>query len=145
MNSAFHSWAFATPSDTDVCARQGQLDPAVDLARKENIHLGLSTPSAEVWLLLHFRDRPGLLLDSKAAEHAVGTAWGRDYDKSEQTFVKLWPALKPRIPTAVARAAEVRKYHLHAGTPFPQNPSTELDLLVLALNVSVQPQLRIIH
>jgi hypothetical protein len=137
-----HVWVLF---DTDVPDRQGQLGPALELARNENIHVGYSTPSAEVWLLLHFRDRPGPLLDSNAAEQAVGDAWGQHYDKSARTFSKLWLALKPNILAAVMRGAQVREYHNQAATPFPSNPSTQLDLLVRALDASVQPQLRIIR
>lgn len=137
-----HVWVLF---DTDVPDRQGQLGPALELALNENIHIGHSTPSVEVWLLLHFRDRPGPLLDSNAAEHAVGEAWGQHYDKRAESFPTLWAALKPNIPTAVGRGDQVRRYHKDAGTPFPPNPSTQLDLLVRALDASVQPQLRIIR
>jgi hypothetical protein len=39
----------------------------------------------------------------------------------------------------------VRRYHQDAATPFPPNPSTQLDLLVRALDTSVQPPLRILR
>lgn len=137
-----HVWVLF---DTDVPNRQGQLGPALKLAGNEGIHIGHSTPSVEVWLLLHFRDRPGWLLDSAAAEHAVGNAWGKHYDKQAETFLQLWAALKPNVTKAVARGTQVREYHQEAATPFPPNPSTELDLLVRALDASVQPPLRILH
>jgi len=137
-----HVWVLF---DTDVPARQRQLEPALELAKKEGIHIGHSTPSVELWLLLHFRDRPGPFLTSDAAEHAVGEAWGERYTKSAENFPRLWVALQPNVPTAVARAADVRKYHKKAATPFPPNPSTQLDLLVRALDASVRPQLRILH
>jgi hypothetical protein len=137
-----HVWVLF---DTDVPDRQGRLGPALELARKENIHIGHSTPSVEIWLLLHFRDRPGPLLNGAAAEHAVGAAWGQHYDKRAETFPTLWAALKPNITAAVGRGAQVREYHKNADTPFPQDPSTQLDLLVRALDASVQPQRRIIR
>lgn len=136
-----HVWVLF---DTDVPERQGQLGPTLELARNEKIHIGHSTPSVEVWLLLHFRDRSGPLLNSNAAEHAVGDAWGQHYDKRAETFPKFWDALKPNIPAAVARGGQVREYHRKAATAFPPNPSTELDLLVRSLDASVQPQLRIL-
>jgi len=136
-----HVWVLF---DTDVPGPQRQLGPALELAERENIHIGHSTPCVELWLLLHFRDRPGDL-DSVAAERALREAWGQHYDKSERTFRKLWEALKPRIPAAVIRGRQIREYHEKAGAKFPANPSTELDLLVLALNASVQPPLRIIR
>ncbi|HWQ91295.1 MAG TPA: RloB family protein [Clostridia bacterium] len=136
-----HVWVLF---DTDVPARQGKLAPALALANKEGIHVGHSTPSVELWLLLHFRDRPGPLLNSNAAEHAVGEVWGQKYEKTKQAFPKLWDALKANVPVAVKRGASVREYHKKADSPSPANPSTELDLLVRALDASVQPQLRIL-
>jgi hypothetical protein len=137
-----HVWVLL---DTDVAARQRQLGPALELAKIEGIHVAHSTPSAELWLLLHFRDRPGPFLDSASVEHAVGNEWGQRYDKSAETFARLWLALAPNIPVAVNRAASVRKYHQDAASPFPPNPSTWLDLLVRALDASVQPPLRILR
>ena len=137
-----HVWVLF---DTDVAARQRQLGPALELAKNQGIHIAHSTPSAEVWLLLHFCDRPGSFLSSASVEHAVSDAWGQHYDKSAQTFPKLWPALEPNIPVAVNRAAQVRRYHHDAATPFPPNPSTQLDLLVRALDSSVQLPLRILR
>lgn len=137
-----HVWVLF---DTDVPERQGQLAAAMDLAEKENIHIGHSTPSVEVWLLLHFRDRPGLVLDGDTLTRMVGGAWGSPYDKRADTFQKLWPALKPNIPLAVNRSEQTRSYHSKAVTPFPPNPSTELDLLVRALDASVRPDLSILQ
>jgi hypothetical protein len=137
-----HVWVLF---DTDVAARQSQLGPALELARNQGIQVGHSTPSVEFWLLLHFRFTTGPLLDSDAAEHAVGEALGQRYDKSAETFPKLWKALKPNVPVAVSRAIQVREYHQKGNSAFPANPSTELDLLVRALDASVQPQLRILR
>jgi hypothetical protein len=136
-----HVWVLF---DTDVPERQGQLGPAMELARQENIHIGHSTPCAEMWLLLHFRDRPGPMRDSTAAEASVSAAWGQRYEKSAGTFLKLWASLRPNISQAVTRSDKVRDFHTKADTKFPCNPSTQLDLLVRALNATVQPHLRII-
>jgi hypothetical protein len=141
ITSYDHVWVLF---DTDVPVRQGQLAPALELAKAQNIHVGHSSPCVEIWLLLHFRDRPGAL-DSQALEHLLGEVWGQHYDKSLETFVRLWPILRANISAAVSRANQIRKYHQEADTKFPANPSTELDLLMHALNASVQPKLRIIH
>lgn len=58
-----HVWVLF---DTDVPAVQGTLNSAIALAEKEEIHLGTSTPAIELWLLLHFRDRPGPLHTASA-------------------------------------------------------------------------------
>jgi hypothetical protein len=136
-----HVWVLF---DTDVCARQGQLGPALELSGNEHIHVGFSTPSVEVWLYLHFRERPGPLLDGTAAERAVAEAWGESCDKTRKTFVKLWPALQPNVSVAVSRAVQMREYHERGCSPFPPNPSTQLDKLVRALDAAVQPLLRIL-
>lgn len=136
-----HVWVLF---DTDVPARQKKLEEALRLARKNRIHVGHSTPCVELWLLLHFRDRPGPLIEKKEAEHALSDAWGQQYDKSEATFRRLWQALKTGIRDAVRRSSQTREYHKKGGAPFPANPSTELDLLVRALNASVPPQMRIL-
>ena len=94
-----HVWVLF---DTDLAALHRQLDPALELAKNEDVHVAHSTPSVEFWLLLHFRFTTGPLLNSDAAEKAVGHAWGQHYDKREQTFSNLWPALKPNIPAAVS-------------------------------------------
>ena len=137
-----HVWVLF---DTDIAQLHRHLGPALQLARKEDIHVAHSTPSIEFWLLLHFRFTTALLLNSDAAEHAVGEAWGQHYDKRQQTFPNLWPVLKPNIPAAVNRAVEVRRYHKDGGTTSPANPSTKVDLLVRALDASVQPPLRILR
>jgi hypothetical protein len=131
--------------DTDASGQAGRVKQAMELAGRENIHAAFSTPSIEFWLLLHFRYTTGLLMDSAAAERAVGDAWGQRYDKRADTFPKLWPALKPNIPAAVSRAQQVREYHDKGSTPFPANPSTQVDLLVRALDASVQPPRRILR
>ena len=136
-----HVWVLF---DTDVPSRQSQLNSAITLAQKEGIYVGWSTPSIEVWLLLHFRDRPGPILESKNAERLLRDAWGHKYDKNASTFSQLWKDLQPNIKAAVERSRQTREYHEKASTSFPPDPSTQLDLLVRALNASVQPPMRIL-
>lgn len=137
-----HVWVLF---DTDVSARQGQLGPALQLARNENIHVGHSTPSVEFWLLLHFCFTTRLFLKSKDLEDAISESWKQSYDKKAATFQNLWTVLKPNISEAAYQANKVREYHLQGNSPFPANPSTELDLLVRALDASVQPPRRILR
>jgi len=137
-----HVWVLF---DTDVPARDGQLQSARQLAENENIHVGHSTPSVEFWLLLHFRFTTAGFLNSDAVERVVGESWGQHYDKSAETFTKLWPALRPNIQEAISRATQTREHHKAANSSFPPNPSTELDLLARALFVSVRPELRSIR
>ena len=75
----------------------------------------------------------------------MADAWGQRYDKRTNTFTKLWPALKPNIAIAVNRARQVREHHEKGSTAFPANPLTRVDLLVRALDASVQPPRRILR
>jgi hypothetical protein len=130
--------------DTDIPARQHQLGPACELARKEDIRLALSTPCIEFWLRLHFGFTTGSFLDDATAQKAVAQVWGEPYDKTEATFMRLWPVIQPNIPMAVMHAEKVRQHHHDAGTKQPANPCTNVDLLVRALDASVQPEMRIL-
>lgn len=136
-----HVWVLF---DTDVPTRQKKFEEALRSACDNGIHVGHSTPCVELWLLLHFRDRPGPLIEKKEAERALSDAWGHQYDKSEATFQKLWHALKPGMRDAVRRSAQTREYHKKGRASYPANPSTELDLLIRALNASVPSQMRIL-
>lgn len=136
-----HVWVLF---DTDVANRQGQLNPALQLAKAEGIHVGHSTPCIETWLFLHFQARPGPLIDSVGARRKLSEAMRQSYSKSAVEFEKLWPTLAQNIPAAVRHAELARQYHVDAMTPFPPDPSTELDLLVRALNAAVQRPLRIL-
>ena len=141
VSSYDHVWVIF---DADVSGRLGNLSVALDLARREQIKVALSMPCIEVWLLLHFRDRPGPLADNSGACRALAEAWGSSYDKSAVTFEALWPALLPRIPTAAQRAEATRVYHRGANTPPPADPSTDVDLLVRSLNAAARPEARVL-
>ncbi len=78
--------------DIDASGQADRGKRALDLARAENIHAAFSAPSIEFWLLLHFCYTTRVLLDSAAAERALGEAWGQRYDKRAETFAKLWAA-----------------------------------------------------
>lgn len=124
--------------DSDVDAAGAKLHEAVRLAKQAGIRLGLSSPSVEFWFLLHFADRCGALLTAKAAGDRLSEAWGADYDKSEGVFWRLWSAMEPRIGEAVRRAKKTRTHHTTSGSQLPAGPSTDVDLLVSALNASLR-------
>ena len=44
---------------------------------------------------------------------------------------------KANVAAAVKAAARVREHHKAVGTPFPENPSTNVDLLINAINDAV--------
>lgn len=137
-----HVWAVF---DIDTSTQNATFGRALEMATRESIRVAISTPSIEFWLLLHFRFTTGPLLNSGAAERALGDAWGQPYDKSKAKFDKLWLALRSSVPEAVKRAAKVRDHHAACLSSFPHNPMTQVDLLVRDLNASVQPLRRILR
>ncbi len=133
-----HVWAIL---DSDVPARKGKWNDVVQLAQGRKVKLAHSTPCFEFWLLLHltgFTTR-GDLYDGKTAKHAVKEALGEDYSTNEKTARIAIPKFLPKWPEAVLKAEKVREHHIKGGTKPPCNPSTEVDLLVLALNDASSP------
>lgn len=69
-------------------------------------------------------------------------ALGWDYSTNEKTARESMPLFMPHWPEAVQRAERVRGYHRAADTPDPANPSTDVDVLVKALNYSALEHVR---
>ncbi len=106
----------------------GQIKDARELAQEQNVHLVLSNPCFEVWLLLHFRYST------------------REYGNNAEVIKELcnqWPAFRKNIDsfqtlndcreTALENARRLRKHHLDTKeTSIIEkcNPSTEVDELV---------------
>jgi hypothetical protein len=135
-----HVWAVV---DTDVALRQGFWNDVWQLAKGSKVKLAHSTPCFEFWLLLHitFTTRADLV-DGDAAKSAVKQALGGEYSTNEGVAKKVLRTLVPKWPEAVGHAERVRRHHEDAATPPPANPSTEVDLLVRAMNDSVPGHLR---
>jgi hypothetical protein len=53
---------------------------ALQMARDNAINLAVSNPAFELWLLLHFRDQPGI--KGRAEVRKLLDAYIKDYDKS---------------------------------------------------------------
>jgi len=62
---------------------------------------------------------------------------GYDKNKSESQRLIVPLVTKPNVAAAVKAAARVRKHHEAVGAPFPANPSTDVDLLINAINEAV--------
>ncbi len=136
-----HVWAVV---DTDVAVRMGLWNDVQQLATAGKVRLAHSTPCFEFWLLLHlvgFTTRADLV-NGDAAKSAVKAALGRDYSTNEETAKKVIPAFIAKWHEAAGHAAKVRRHHHDAATPQPANPSTEVDLLVRAMNDSALEHLR---
>lgn len=127
-----HVWAVI---DTDVAQRQGYWNEVVQLAQSRKVKLAHSTPCVEFWFLLHFGyTTRGDLFDGTTAKNAVEAALGQPYSTNEETVRNAIPQFLAMWPDAVCNAERVREHHLGADSPQPANPSTEVDVLVRALN-----------
>lgn len=135
-----HVWAVI---DTDVAVRKGIWSEVKQLADARNVKLAHSTPCFEYWLLLHLQyTTRGDLTNGDKAKHAVKKLLGRNYSTNEETFRETMPLLIPHWSEAVKHAGRVREHHAGGGTPDPATPSTEVDLLVGALNDSAPDHAR---
>jgi len=136
-----HIWAVV---DTDVAARMGFWNDVEQLARSRKVALAHSTPCFEFWLLLHiagYTTRQDLF-DGDCAKAAVRSALGCDYSTNKEVAGEIIPKFLGKWVEAVRHAQQVRKHHDTASTPPPANPSTEVDILVRALNDSALEQVR---
>lgn len=135
-----HVWAVI---DTDVAVRMEYWNDVKQLAASRKVKLGHSTPCFEYWLLLHLlHTTRGDLVDGAAAKHAVREELGRDYSTNEKEARDAMPLFILHWPEAVKRAKLVRQYHYDAVTPEPAKPSTEVDVLVEALNFAAPKHAR---
>lgn len=135
-----HVWAVI---DSDVAVRMEYWNDVKQLTVSRKVKLGHSTPCFEYWLLPHLRHTTrGDLVDAAAAKHAVKEELGRDYSTNEATAREAMPLFMPHWPEAVKRGKLVRRHHCGAATPDPANPSTEVDVLVEALNFAAPEHAR---
>lgn len=94
---------------------------ALDLARRSEIQIALSNPCFELWLMLHFQERPGQL-----SRHEARRAMRRhitNYDKKID-----FSDYAKRYPDAVRRAAAIYRECVRADE-VGRNPSTSVHLL----------------
>jgi hypothetical protein len=127
-----HVWAVI---DTDVAVRNGIWNEVVQLAKAKKVKLAHSTPCIEFWLLLHlgYTTRADLV-DGTTSKKAVEVELGHTYSTHKATAEEAMKLFLDKWPDAVRNAEKVRAHHIGAGTPEPANPSTEIDILVRALN-----------
>lgn len=131
-----HVWAVI---DTDVATREGIWNDVEQKARDLKVQLAHSTPCFEYWLLLHLKmTMRGDLIDGDSAKAAFRQELDADYSTNEKIAGSALEMILEKWPIAAQNAAQVRHHHQTGGTPIPANPSTEVDLLVTALNDSAQ-------
>ena len=104
---------------------------AIQMARDNDIHLAISNPAFEIWLLLHFRDSPGMkrrdqlrkLLKEHVVDYDKHVDFANDYAGGYDEAVKRSKGLK-------AIAANLNQGHHEC------NPSTGVYVLTASIRVS---------
>jgi hypothetical protein len=129
--------------DTDVLPPD-RLHNGIAYARGKGVNVASSEPCFEFWMLLHAAGGYTTAPMPRCADvvprllHAF--AWAH-YSKNAQDAENLVEPLltKERIQRAVLATQRVRNHHEAANTPFPANPSSDVDALVEAINEAVSP------
>jgi hypothetical protein len=130
--------------DTDVLKPDKLLD-GIAYARSKGIHIAHSEPCFEFWLLLHATfTTAGMAKCANVVPFLEKFLGWKDYSRSgkkQSEVLELMAALvtKEAVRKAVAHAARVRRHHEKGGTSFPPNPSTDVDLLLHAINAAISP------
>lgn len=121
--------------------RRKQLPAALQLAKKENIRVAVSNLAFELWLLLHYRGRPGGFNHCEALIAALKKHGIENYAKNKP--LPLQQLFDPAfLRKAIKHAADCRRHHCE--TQGDGNPSTRVDRLVSALNAAAAPTFRLL-
>ena len=102
-----------------------QIPQAKMMAQKAGIQLALSTPCFELWLLLHFRDPPGLT-DAKSLNAMLRKESPKGYNIKKHVDFEYF---KDHVQRAVDGAIKLDALAMKLGEP-DRNPSTAVYRLV---------------
>ena len=107
------------------------LAEALRQARRENIHCALSNPCFELWLILHFRQRPAYLTTEQAQRELRDLLPGYDLDG------KAYPygLVRDRRAQAAEHARALADRHTCTGADCRRNPCTTVTRLLAALGL----------
>jgi hypothetical protein len=124
--------------DTDVI-QPAKLNDGLQFANSKGILVASSTPCFEFWLLLHLT-RTTMSLEKYAdVKPILERKLRAAYSKNKKEAQELIPPFVSDIRTAIKNALWIRQYHKKAETPLPANPSTDVDLLISAINNAASP------
>ena len=104
--------------DVEAPQNHPNLDEAVTTAEASDVRLAVSNPCFELWLVLHFADRPAWLntADAGRLRRSHDGSFGKGLDGA--TYM-------PRRAEAAQRARALAARHERDGTEFPNdNPSS---------------------
>ena len=105
-------------------------EQAIDEAKANKIHLALSVPCFEIWLLLHFRNQTAHI----EREDTVKTLKNDFIQNYEKNMTGIFEKLKSNQVEATNRAQSLRAMHESNYESKYKNPSTTVDELVSFIN-----------
>lgn len=113
--------------DVEAPEQHPRLDEAIALAAASGVHVALSHPCFELWLLLHERDQTAAMTTRQAVTAAQDLAGvsGKTIDAA---------AFLDRRFAAARRSRLLDERHARDGTPLPANPSTSVRDFVRAVD-----------
>ena len=97
-------------------------------ARSNQFHVAFSNPSFELWFLLHYEDQ-----NSHIERQAVTRKLKRHIQRYQKAM-DVYPILLCNQTRAIDRAEKLRKLHRDNQEEENENPSTNVDKLVIYLN-----------
>jgi len=109
---------------------------AVQMAQDNGIHLAVSNPCFELWLLLHYIDHESWLDNGtcRAIRHKQDGSQGKSLDSS---------AYMQQLAEAIQRSKRLDMLHEHAGRKLPENnPSSGMYRLLEAIDPSLSTDKR---
>lgn len=127
--------------DTDAL-NADKRNNGIQYAQSKDVKVAYSEPCFEYWLLLHCTNNFTTATMEKCAKvkpYLLNAFGWFSYDKNKKETKKLLVPLitKENVVTAIKASKRVREHHEQAGSKFPANPSTEVDLLIESINNAV--------
>lgn len=116
--------------DVEWPTNHPDIPQAVEMARKNEIHLAISNPCFEVWLILHFQAHNRWLNNVDARRLRQKLDGAKDKGLDAAAYMKTRGA-------ASHRAAKLDEQHARNGLTFPEdNPSSGMHRLLLSVEPS---------
>lgn len=118
--------------DVESPQNHPHLNRARQMARDNDVHLAISNPCFEIWLVIHYQHHSGHLSTDAAIQlrRQVDGSDGKHLDSA--LYVK-------RLGKAIRSAETLRRMHQENGTRFPEdNPSSSVDQFVIHLREAVK-------
>ena len=114
--------------DVEAPIQHERLFEAIEMAHGNNIHVAVSNPCFELWLLLHYADRERWIDNSNCGKLL------RENDHSQRKHLDA-AAYMPLLTEAMQRANKLEALHERAGREFPDNnPSSTMNRLLQAID-----------